>query len=63
MQNINLNAGGLIGAVVCGGIALVAVFSNSSLMSQTSLASKIVVVAFIAGAFAGNFIWGLVFRR
>lgn len=61
MQNINLNIGGLIGALGCGGIAAVIVFTTMD--AQTRTGPKLIIVAVIAGAFAGNFLWGLVFKK
>lgn len=63
MKNIDLNVGGVIGALACGGIAAVVVFSTFDAMNSGGGPYKLVILALIGGAFAGNFLWGLVFKR
>lgn len=62
MQNINLNPGGLIGALAGGGIAAAVIFGNLVDAESLRRPAKLVVIALIGGAFAGNFLWGLVFK-
>lgn len=61
MNNINLNAGGVIGAIVCGGIAGAFVFSRVEAGEGGS--TKLVIAALIGGAFAGNSLWAFVFKK
>ncbi len=63
MKNINLNAGGVIGSLACGGIAAVVVFSNVDPADTGRGPYRLIILALIGGAFAGNFLWGLVFKR
>jgi hypothetical protein len=62
MKNINLNPGGLIGALACAGIYAAIVFSSVDIMKTGFWPFELTVVALIGGAFAGNFLWGLVFK-
>lgn len=68
MKNINLNPGGLIGAVLCGGVAVAVIFG----MTEASEINegrggrgvgKLVIIAVVAGAFAGNFLWSAIFPK
>ena len=63
MKNIDLNLGGIVGALVCGGVAAAIIFSSIDATSSSRAPYKLVIVALIGGAFAGNFVWGLVFKR
>ncbi len=63
MKNIDLNAGGLIGALACGGIAAAIVFSTMEMGNNGRRPSKLVISALIGGAFVGNYIWGIVFKK
>ncbi len=63
MKNINLNPGGLIGAFACMGIAAAIVFSSVDITQSGSWPFRVTVLALIGGAFAGNFLWGLVFKK
>lgn len=62
MKNINLNAGGLIGALACGAIAAAIVFLTVD-MQKDGRPAKLVILAVIGGAFVGNFLWERVFQR
>ena len=57
MENVNLNAGGFIGAVLVGGIAGAILFSTMA----TDRAAKLSVGALVAGAISGNMAWSYVF--
>ena len=57
MENVNLNAGGFIGAVLFGGIAGAILFSTMT----TDRAAKLSVGALVAGAISGNMAWSYVF--
>lgn len=60
MENINLNPGGVIGALGLGGISALAIFGF--LEADVKRGSvKFIVVAMLAGGIAGNFFWSLVF--
>ncbi len=63
VKNIELNAGGVIGSLACGAITAAIVFSSLDLSRAGRSAAKLVFLALIAGAFAGNFLWGLVFKK
>ncbi|MBX3451217.1 MAG: hypothetical protein KF777_16745 [Planctomycetaceae bacterium] len=63
MNNIDLNLGGLIGALACGGIAAAIVFSTLDTTNSGRGPYKLVIFALIGGALAGNFLWGLVFKK
>jgi hypothetical protein len=60
---MDLNAGGLIGALVCGGVAGAVVFSTVDLSETNRGPYRLILLALIAGAFAGNFLWGLAFKK
>ena len=57
MENVNLNAGGFIGAVLVGGIAGAILFSTMA----TDRATKLSVGALVAGAISGNMAWSYIF--
>jgi hypothetical protein len=59
VKNITLNAGGVIGALLCG--ALVAAYLVMT--KDFDKNAKLIVIGVIAGAFAGNFGWGLIFKK
>lgn len=63
MKNVELNPGGLIGALVCGGIAAAVIFSRIDVNTAGRGAYKMPILALIGGAFAGNFLWGLIFKK
>lgn len=63
MKNIDLNAGGLIGALACGGITAAVVFATVNPANAGRASAKFIIVALVGGAFAGNFLWGLVFKK
>ncbi len=53
----NLNIGGLIGALVCGGIVGVIVFMTFDPTHTSRRPFKLVILAVIGGAVGGNFLW------
>jgi hypothetical protein len=63
LKNIDLNPGGLIGALAGMGIAAAIVFSSVDITKTGSWPFKVTILALIGGAFAGNFLWGLVFKK
>jgi phosphate/sulfate permease len=63
MENIDLNPGGLIGALVCAGVYAAIVFSSVDIAESGSRPIKLIIVPLIGGAFAGNFLWRLVFKK
>jgi hypothetical protein len=63
MKNIDLNIGGLIGALACGGIAAAIVFSTLDTTNRDRGPYKLIIFALIGGALAGNFLWGLIFKK
>lgn len=63
MKSIDLNIGGVIGALACGGIAGAIVFSTVDATNSGRGPYKLMILAVVGGAFAGNFLWGLVFKK
>lgn len=63
MSNIELNAGGVIGALVGGGVVAAVVFSLVETTEGGRGPYKLIIVGLIGGAFAGNFLWGQVFKK
>lgn len=63
MKNFDLNIGGVIGALACGGIAAAVVFSTLDTTTSGRGPYKLIILALVGGAFAGNFLWGLVFKK
>lgn len=63
MKNIDLNVGGLIGALACAGIAGAILFSTMDQPDGGRGPYKLLLFALIGGAFAGNYLWGLVFKN
>jgi hypothetical protein len=55
MKNIDLNAGGILGAVLCIAVALGAVFLID--LEDKGRFGKVVVIAAIGGSVGGNFLW------
>lgn len=60
MQDINLNPGCLIGALVAGGITAVVVFGLLEADTARRGPVKLCAGAMFLGGLAGNFLWGLV---
>lgn len=60
MENININAGGVVGAIVAGLIAAVVLFVLMDASAGRG-PGKLVVGAIIAGAIGGNLLWAAVF--
>jgi hypothetical protein len=54
-MNVRLNLGGLLGALVGGGVSLAVVLRSGNL---EGLAMELVIPGLILGAVAGNFLWG-----
>lgn len=63
MKNFDLNVGGLIGALLFGGIAGALVFTNIDVEKAGRGAYRFPIIALIVGAVVGNFLWGLVFNK
>jgi len=63
IMNINLNVGGLIGALACGGLVGAIVFSSLDRTSVDRGPYWVIIVALIGGAFAGNSFWSRVFKK
>lgn len=62
-MNITLNPGGVIGALACGGIAGAIVFSTLDPTNSGNGPYAGIIFALVAGAFAGNFLWGSIFSK
>jgi len=62
MKNIDLNAGGIIGAILAAIIGGALIFTNVD-PSDPGPSAKLFIVGIIAGAVGGTFIWGLVFPK
>lgn len=63
MKNIELNAGGVIGALTCGLAVGAFIFWKFAGENMGRTQSKFLIGAFIAGAFAGNFLWQCIFKK
>lgn len=63
MKNVDLNPGGFIGALVCGGIAAAITFSNFDVNTAGRGTYRLPILAVIGGAFAGNFLWGVIVKK
>jgi hypothetical protein len=59
-RNIHLNAGGVIGALLCGGIVAAILFAK---FKPDEAPVKFIIVAVVAGAFAGNLLWDSIFKK
>ncbi|MEZ6094400.1 MAG: hypothetical protein R3C03_09210 [Pirellulaceae bacterium] len=62
-ENIDLNIGGLIGALVLGGAAGSLLYLGFEEGARTRLLAKVLIGAVIAGAVGGNFLWGMMFPK
>lgn len=62
MKNIDLNLGGLLGGVMCfiGSVALSMLLVTSN--ENASEYGEFVVLAVIAGAFTGNYLWERIWK-
>ncbi len=64
MNNIHLNPGGVIGAVLLGAVVIAAVVLTSSPGSNVgSRVGQFGVVAVFVGAFGGNYLWDRLFPK
>ena len=67
MKNIELNVGGLIGAIACGGIAALILYlkfaSAPELPKNGGPIKSVFLGSVIGGAFAGNFLWERIVKR
>jgi len=63
MKNMNLNPGGLIGALIGGGIVAYFVFRNIDINTAGRGSYRAPMFGLIGGAFAGNFVWGKLFKK
>jgi hypothetical protein len=63
MNNVNLNAGGILGALAFAGgaIAYGAAYWGSA--NFENWGPKMFISAIIAGALVGNAVWAFIFRR
>ena len=63
MSNIDLNPGGLIGALLAGAVAGVLIYSNNDPEGAMRRPARLIVFAIVGGAFAGNYLWGMLFGK
>jgi hypothetical protein len=61
VKNIDLNPGGLVGAIASGGITALVAYSYFD--PGADAPARLFVYSVIGGAFAGNFLWSLVSRQ
>jgi hypothetical protein len=62
VSNINLNAGGVLGALLFGAAVGLIVFGTDRSGAHPTR-YRLVIGGVIAGAFAGNYLWGLLFKK
>ncbi|MCJ8329225.1 MAG: hypothetical protein HRT89_02500 [Lentisphaeria bacterium] len=62
MDNIDINPGGLIGALVIGGIGFAILFANVDVDSGRA-PYRLAIFILIGGAIAGNYIWASIFKK
>lgn len=64
MTNFDLNPGGFVGAAVGAGIASLVVFCVLQAPEEGyNRGAKLFVPLIIGGAFAGNYLWSLAFKK
>ena len=63
MKDMHLNVGGIIGGFVGLGAALAIVFMLRPKEEVGKGFGKLCIFGIIGGAVAGNFLWGLAFRK
>ncbi|HTN77942.1 MAG TPA: hypothetical protein VL096_21975 [Pirellulaceae bacterium] len=63
MSNFDLNIGGLLGAVICGVLVGVVLFAVAGVNGEGRGPYRLIIGAVIGGAIAGNFLWGLAFKK
>lgn len=61
MKNVNLNVGGAIGAILAIGLLLAFIYSGDGEAPRKF--GKAMMLAGVVGGGAGNYLWGLVFRK
>lgn len=57
MKNVNLNLGGLIGALIGGGLVAYFAFRNIDINTAGRGVYRAPIIGLVGGAFAGNFLW------
>jgi hypothetical protein len=63
MKNIHLNAGGVIGGLAGLAVGIVVMILLQAGNDPSEGGAKLTIFGVIGGAFAGNFLWELVFRK
>ncbi len=63
MGNIELNIGGLIGALVIGGVTAAIIFATVDTTQSGRAPFKLIIGGVIGGAFAGNFLWAKLVKK
>lgn len=63
MKNVDLNPGGFIGALICGGIVAAIVFPNIDVNTAGRGVYRMPILGLVAGAFVGNFLWATIFKK
>ena len=64
MKNMDLNPGGFIGALICGGAVGAFLFLTLEGPPENGRRiGKFAIGALIGGAFAGNYLWGIIFSK
>ena len=62
MKNMNLNPGGIVGALDCG-VAVGVIAFMALGIDHPRRPAKLAILGVIGGAVAGNVLWGLIFKR
>ena len=61
-EGMSLNPGGIIGGIVCGGLAFFLLFGVGETGGARRGVGKLVALAVTVGAAAGNFLWAAVVK-
>jgi len=63
MKNITLNLGGLFGGIISAILSYYFLIVNASSSQNGRAIGKFLIFTITAGAFLGNFLWGVIFPK